>query len=315
MADPTMFVRKASGLVRAWSVFDGFIYAFFSVNLITLGLYIFASAPSLPTSHLVPAIIVSTIFIVFECVVYGMLVSIMPRAGGDYVWQSRILGSGLGFVLTIVGWVFTLWLWTPIYGSMLSYFVLTPILAVLGGWIGSAGVTAVAMWFSTSTGLFVADLLVVILVFFLISAGMKWYARFQKTCFFIGIVGLVLMIVYLLAGSQASFMAGFNHYSTAFLGAQGCNLYQWHHGLCHQEQLYPGSVQQYVVYRLLRPDSDGAILEPVAELGVYPIRRSPGRQRFPAQLLGHGRRPADHGGHGHHSPRPVCQNLRLGLLP
>ncbi len=226
MADPTMFVRKASGLVRAWSVFDGFIYAFFSVNLITLGLYIFASAPSLPTSHLVPAIIVSTIFIVFECVVYGMLVSIMPRAGGDYVWQSRILGSGLGFVLTIVGWVFTLWLWTPIYGSMLSYFVLTPILAVLGGWIGSAGVTAVAMWFSTSTGLFVADLLVVILVFFLISAGMKWYARFQKTCFFIGIVGLVLMIVYLLAGSQASFMAGFNHYSTAFLGAQGSNLYQ-----------------------------------------------------------------------------------------
>ena len=37
MSDVSLFVRKASGLVRAWSVFDAFIYATFSINLITLG--------------------------------------------------------------------------------------------------------------------------------------------------------------------------------------------------------------------------------------------------------------------------------------
>ena len=37
----TLFARKATGLVRGWSVRDGFIYAFFSINLITLGLFIF----------------------------------------------------------------------------------------------------------------------------------------------------------------------------------------------------------------------------------------------------------------------------------
>jgi basic amino acid/polyamine antiporter, APA family len=42
MSEVTLFVRKASGLVRAWSVFDAFIYATFSINLITLGLYIFS---------------------------------------------------------------------------------------------------------------------------------------------------------------------------------------------------------------------------------------------------------------------------------
>ena len=36
MSNVTLFVRKASGLVRAWSVFDAFIYATFSINLITL---------------------------------------------------------------------------------------------------------------------------------------------------------------------------------------------------------------------------------------------------------------------------------------
>ncbi|NUQ85599.1 MAG: APC family permease, partial [Anaerolineales bacterium] len=37
-----LFVRKATGLVRSWSVMDAFVYAFFSINLITLGLYIFS---------------------------------------------------------------------------------------------------------------------------------------------------------------------------------------------------------------------------------------------------------------------------------
>ena len=95
MAQPSMFVRKASGLVRSWSTFDGFVYSFFSVNLVTLGFYIFAFAPYVPEGNLVAAIIIATLLIIFEVVVYAMMVAVMPRAGGDYVWQSRILGGGI----------------------------------------------------------------------------------------------------------------------------------------------------------------------------------------------------------------------------
>jgi amino acid transporter len=221
-----MFVRKASGLVRAWSIFDGFIYSMMSINVVCLGFVIFALAPSLPSAHLVTAIIVSTIFILFECMVYGMLVAVMPRAGGDYVWQSRILGSGVGFVLALTSYVLPILLWAPIYGKVLSYMVITPILVVLGGWTGSAGLTAAAMWFQSTTGLFVSTMLTIGVVWFFISAGMKWYSRMQKTTFCIGCCGLLLMFIYLLVGTQSSFIAGFNHYSTAFLGASGSNLYQ-----------------------------------------------------------------------------------------
>ncbi|WP_258360937.1 amino acid permease [Moorella sulfitireducens] len=226
MAEPTMFVRKASGLVRAWSVFDGFIYATFSINLITLGLYIFSFAPFLPEAHLVPAIIISSLLILAEVVVYGMLVAIMPRAGGDYVWQSRVLGGGPGFVLAITGWVFILWHWVPIYGTILAYEVFTPILAVLGGWTGSPGLVRAAMWFSDKNGLFFSSIIVIALAFLFVSAGMKWYARIQKACFFIGAAGLLLAILVLLDASQAQFITGFNHYATTFLGAPGNNLYQ-----------------------------------------------------------------------------------------
>ena len=32
-----VFVRKATGLVRGWSVRDAFVYATFAINLVTLG--------------------------------------------------------------------------------------------------------------------------------------------------------------------------------------------------------------------------------------------------------------------------------------
>ena len=32
-----MFVRKATGLVKGWSVFDAFIYSAFAINLMALG--------------------------------------------------------------------------------------------------------------------------------------------------------------------------------------------------------------------------------------------------------------------------------------
>ena len=36
---PTLFLRKATGLVKGWSQFDAFLYSFMSVNFVTLGLF------------------------------------------------------------------------------------------------------------------------------------------------------------------------------------------------------------------------------------------------------------------------------------
>jgi len=126
MSEVALFVRKASGLVRSWSMFDAFIYATFSINLITLGLFIFSYCWYFG-GDLGTAVVVGGIFTLFEVIVYASLISAMPRAGGDYVWQSRILGRSTGFLLTVTGWWFILWLWVPLYGQMLAYEFLTPI--------------------------------------------------------------------------------------------------------------------------------------------------------------------------------------------
>ena len=72
-----LFVRKATGLVRSWSVMDAFVYALFSINLITLGLYSFSQMYYFE-GGMVNALIVSALFIFFEVVVYAALISVMP---------------------------------------------------------------------------------------------------------------------------------------------------------------------------------------------------------------------------------------------
>lgn len=217
MANVSLFVRKASGLVRSWSVFDAFIYATFSINLITLGLFIFSYCYYIEGS-LATGVVVGALFTIFEVIVYASLISAMPRAGGDYVWQSRILNRGIGFVLSVTGWWFILWLWTPLYGQMLSYEVYTPLLAL-------AGFKDAALWFTTNqTGQFVSYLSVCLIVFVYIGIGMKAYARVQKFCFWGGLVGLVAVALLLLFGNNATFVANFNAFAPNF-GAQAGDVY------------------------------------------------------------------------------------------
>jgi amino acid transporter len=214
----TLFARKATGLVRGWSVRDAFIYATFSINLITLGLFIFTYAVFIPNGSLLWAVLVSGAYLLLQVITYASLIAVMPRAGGDYVWISRILGGGIGFVLAACGWWFILWHWVPIYANILNVEVFVPLGAIVGaeGWVS---------FFSEPKGLFWASIITALLASVFISLGIRTYARIQKVCFYGGLVGLVFMAVLLLVNSKADFIAAFNAESQDVLGAPA-NAYQ-----------------------------------------------------------------------------------------
>ena len=136
-------------------MWDGFIYATFSINLITLGLLGFSYAPFVPDGSLILAIILSGLYLIFQTVTYASLIAVMPRAGGDYVWTSRVLGGGVGFVLAVTGWWFILWHWVPIYADLLNKEVFVPLAALLG-------LDGTVAFFSGASGLFTASMIVAI---------------------------------------------------------------------------------------------------------------------------------------------------------
>src|SRR5258707_5164815 len=151
-----------------------------------------------PDAQLLTAIVVFGVLTTFLVVTYAMLVSVMPRTGGDYAWQSRVLGGGLGFVLSITGWWFTLFLWAPIYANILVVQFFSPLAYTLG-WTG------VATFFTSQTGIFVSCLIVLAFVSIVVTMGMETYARIQKVCFWIGIGGLAGVFLLLPFASPQNF--------------------------------------------------------------------------------------------------------------
>jgi APA family basic amino acid/polyamine antiporter len=218
-AAPPVFLRKATGLVKGWSGFDAFTYSFMSVNLVTLGMYFSLSVlPFVPDGQVLPAILMSALFVTFLVIAYAGLITVMPRAGGDYVWQSRVLGGGIAFVLAVTGWWFILWHWAPIYGNILTVQVLQPLFALLG-------LDGAVSWVATPNGIFVVSLGTIGVASLLVALGMEGYARVQKVCLYGALIGLAVMFVLMLFASQSDFQAAFNRESASLFGAQG-DVYQ-----------------------------------------------------------------------------------------
>jgi len=183
------------------------IYACLATNFVTLAIYEFAfAAPAFPQGQLITSVVISGIWVSFLVIAYAGLIVTIPRAGGDYVWQTRILGSGLGFVMAATGWWFILWLWAPIYGNILSVQFFEPVWATLR-WTWPGGGAA---WFGTKNGIFVVSLITIVLAGVLVSIGMAGYARFQKWCFYGGLVGFATIVVLLLINNHANFVSSFN---------------------------------------------------------------------------------------------------------
>jgi amino acid transporter len=208
---PALFLRKATGLVRGWSVRDSMIYACLATNVVTLGIYEFSFQSFIPKGQLLTSVLISAVWVSFLVIAYAGLIVTIPRAGGDYVWQSRILGSGLGFVMAVTGWWFILWLWAPIYGNILSVELFQPLWATLGSPGGAA-------WFASKNGIFVVSLITIVLAGILVSAGMRGYARIQKWCFSGGLIGFAVVVILLLVTSHATFVSSLDGEAHSIFG-------------------------------------------------------------------------------------------------
>src|SRR5206468_10691969 len=111
-----------------------------------------------------------------------------------------------------------LFLWAPIYANILVVQFFSP-LAYTVGWTG------VATFFTSQTGVFVSCLIVLAFVSIVVTLGMETYARIQKVCFWIGLVGLAVVCALLLFFSHNDFVSAFNREASSLFGASG-NAYQ-----------------------------------------------------------------------------------------
>lgn len=262
MADEELvFARRASGLVRGLDMWDAFGAGLMTCQPIATIWLMFGIGLSLfPQGNLLISILLGAVTAgIGAPLVWGILSSSMPRAGGEYIYNSRILhpAIALGAVFTNVVAVFY-WNW------YIATWLGVPALQLFGQYMGWQGFTD---WVSSRTGLFLLGLLVVIVGWASVAFSMKAYALIQKIMLIPAIGGPVVLAVVLLTANKADFVATWNSiaaqygsltYDQFIAAANLPDTWNWHHTLGCFSGVYALFVYNYVIAYLSgevkRPD-------------------------------------------------------------
>jgi basic amino acid/polyamine antiporter, APA family len=215
-ANPEVFTRKSSGLVRVMSPYSAFIYNILTMGLIFPWTYLWAPG-ALPGGRLVWGILLAMIFEIPIALTYVWLSTALPRSGGDYVFQSRVFGGGVGFSIVMSGFVIWILQWVALSGWLLAYLGFAPLFLGLGGTLGNPSLTAVGVWFTTPWGIIIVSVLNAFLAMVLLVSGFKNYVKFQYVMWYATLLAFVLML-YLLFSANPDIFA---HRLDAFVTASG----------------------------------------------------------------------------------------------
>lgn len=198
------FARKASGLVRGLSFIDAFGVGFMNQGMtvsmwvmISLGLSVYTGG------NLIIATILSAVLcgIGFP-LVWGILGGSMPRSGGEYIYNSRIISPLIGIAESFgnafvwVMWIFVLAPWTVDPGMvMLFQFLNLP---------------KAAEFCTQPIALFLISSLVSLIALLFLIFGMKVFAIAQKVVMFLATFGGVVILLILTFTNRDTFIQKWN---------------------------------------------------------------------------------------------------------
>jgi basic amino acid/polyamine antiporter, APA family len=204
VAEELAFARKASGLVRGLSMWDAFGVGFMNQGLTpsiwvmtSLGVGVYLGG------NLIWATIISIVLagIGFP-IVWGVLGGSMPRSGGEYIYNSRIIhpivgiGESFGNAFVWIMWIYVLAPWMA-----------DPGMTMMGSFMGWDWLTDFA---SSLNGMFVIATITNIIAFLFVVFGIKWFARIQKVVMVFGIGGCAVLLAAICFYNKADFVAGWN---------------------------------------------------------------------------------------------------------
>lgn len=215
---PALFTRKATGLVREGRTRDAiFFNIMWSSVALTFAFY-WLLIGSYSGGSAVIGILIAAALGLPGAVLYAMLTQMMPRSGGDYVFNSRILHPAIGFAAN-----FSYCIWvivsSGIYTTYIAGYGFGAFARTMAGFTGSTGWLSFGEWFSTHWGLFITGIAVMLLTAGLfVIGGTRLFFRVQVGCFALYALGaLALPVIIGFLQTRAGFVHNFNDYA-AHLG-------------------------------------------------------------------------------------------------
>jgi basic amino acid/polyamine antiporter, APA family len=213
-AAPTLFTRKATGLVREGRTRDALFYnVMWSSVALTFAFY-WLFLGSYSGGSAIVGILIAAALGLPGAFLYAMLTQMMPRSGGDYVFNSRILHPAIGFTANF-SYCFWVIVSSGIYTTYIANYGFGAFARTMAGFSGSTGWLSFGEWFSTHWGLFITGIAVMLLTAGLfVIGGTRLFFRVQLWCFGLYALGaLALPVVIGVLQSRGGFIHNFNDYA------------------------------------------------------------------------------------------------------
>ncbi len=205
-----VFARKVSGLVREANLFDTFATGFMN-NGVGVGLWSMTGwgLSLFPSGDMVIASVLTLILTTFGVgLTWGILGGSMPRSGGSYVYNSRIIHPAIGTAVSMAnaGFVMTAWIY------LLAPWISDPGMTFLLGTMRSEA----AAWFATPAALFIIGTIASFIGFLILLFGLRSYFTIQRIFFTLGIIGVLIAGIFFTFNGQQQFINAWNAISARY---------------------------------------------------------------------------------------------------
>jgi APA family basic amino acid/polyamine antiporter len=210
MSEHMTFARKASGLVRGLSFIDAFGVGFMNQGLtpsmwvmISLGLGVYTGG-NLIIATLLSALLCGIGF----SLVWGILGGSMPRSGGEYIYNSRIIhpligiAESFGNAFVWIMWIYVLAPWTIDPGLVMMFQFLN--------------MPAAAEFCTQPIAVFFISSLVSLIALLFVVFGMKVFAMMQKIIMALGIIGCTIILLVFTFTSHEAYVQSWNNLAAQY---------------------------------------------------------------------------------------------------
>jgi APA family basic amino acid/polyamine antiporter len=212
-ADERVFLRQSTGLVRLMGTGDSVVYGAMITTLLLGAALTYLAVPyAFPGANQWLGIVITGVIGATMMVAYSMLTSAMPRSGGDYVFQSRLIHPALGVPLVLWGFVLWMGLWEALTGYLVATVAVAPFSAILAQQTGAGWLASFGTWSATSWGIVVITLVLFALTLGVLIRGIRLYVRIQSALWGLTLLSFAIAWVLLVANGHAAFVSSLDRF-------------------------------------------------------------------------------------------------------
>ena len=212
-----LFIRQTSGLVRELGIPAAIGISLASVAVVNTFINFNAGLTAFAKADMYLPLVAGAVIWLVAMFAYRYLLRAVPRAGGEYVYLSRIVSPVSGSIAGLgIAVVFTYILSTNAhFAAQFTPFMLSG----LGAVFHSSSIANAANSVTSDSWIFIISLIVMVIVALLSLSSVKLVARIIFGLIILQLIAFVVLMIVLAANSKTDFasaLASYSHHAGAY---------------------------------------------------------------------------------------------------